>query len=348
MKDLRFQSAAAGMVFAALLFSAVSSAVFAGGDQDDAAEEMLSFGLITKTETNPFFVKIREGAAAKAEELGVKLLTAAGEFDGDNNSQVTAIENMVNAGVKGILLVANDTRAIVPTVLKARSQGVVFIALDTPLEPMDATDALFATDNFKAGVLIGQWARAALGGKPPVVAAFDGTQGTTVDYLRHNGFMYGFGLVSESEARNARQILMTDEVVYQSNSNGDQSLAQVAAENCFTQYPDVNVVYTVNEPTAFGVYTAAKNAGIAEGIISVSVDGGRVGVQGVQEGRIGATSQQYPYLMATLGIEALYDYAVNGVKPEGYTDTGVELITDNPQPGISSEDSDYGLENSWG
>ena len=28
-------------------------------------------GLITKTETNPFFVKMREGAQAKAKELGV-------------------------------------------------------------------------------------------------------------------------------------------------------------------------------------------------------------------------------------------------------------------------------------
>ena len=61
-------------------------------------------GLITKTETNPFFVKMKEGAQAKANELGAKLMTGAGAKDGDNEGQVTALENMVNAGAKGILI----------------------------------------------------------------------------------------------------------------------------------------------------------------------------------------------------------------------------------------------------
>jgi fructose transport system substrate-binding protein len=60
-------------------------------------------GLITKTETNPFFVKMKEGAAEAAKARGARLLTAAGKFDGDNASQVTAIENMMGAGAKAIL-----------------------------------------------------------------------------------------------------------------------------------------------------------------------------------------------------------------------------------------------------
>jgi fructose transport system substrate-binding protein len=84
------------------------------------AQDTIKVGLITKTETNPFFIKMREGAQAKADELGVELLTAAGSFDGDNEAQVTAIENMVNAGVKGILIVPSDSKAIVPVIQKAR------------------------------------------------------------------------------------------------------------------------------------------------------------------------------------------------------------------------------------
>ena len=109
---------------------------------------------------------MREGAQKEADAKGVKLLTAAGKNDGDNASQVTAIENMITAGVKGILLVPSDTKAIIPTVKKARDAGVFVITLDTPLDPQDAADALFATDNFKAGVLIGQYAKAAMAGKP--------------------------------------------------------------------------------------------------------------------------------------------------------------------------------------
>ena len=74
-----------------------------GGEEEAAggSDEEVIVGLITKTETNPFFVKMKEGAQAKADELGATLLTAAGAFDGDNEAQVTAIENMINAGRAG-------------------------------------------------------------------------------------------------------------------------------------------------------------------------------------------------------------------------------------------------------
>ena len=36
--------------------------------------------------------------------------------------------------------------------------------------------------------------------------------------------------------------------------------------------------------------------------------------------------------MAQLGVEAVVDFAKGGTKPSGYTDTGVTLITDKPQP----------------
>src|SRR5436190_1984265 len=125
-------------------------------------------GLITKTDTNPFFVKMKEGADNEAKAKGAALMSAAGKFDGDNQSQVTAIENMVTAGVKGILITPSDTKAIVPSIQKARDKGVEVIALDTPTEPQNATDGLFATDNFKAGELIGEYAKAQFKGKKAV------------------------------------------------------------------------------------------------------------------------------------------------------------------------------------
>jgi fructose transport system substrate-binding protein len=311
------------------------------------AQEAIKVGLITKTETNPFFIKMREGAQAKADELGVELLTAAGSFDGDNEAQVTAIENMVNAGVQGILLVPSDTKAIVPAVQKARDAGVLVIALDTPLDPVDASDALFATDNFKAGQLIGQYAKAVMGDTTPIIATLDLNPGITVGVLRHNGFLNGYGLTDVgpdvlSESATA------PEVVCSQDTQGDQAKGQTAMENCLTANPDINLVYTINEPAAFGAYTAIRNAGRENDIVVVSVDGGCAGVRGVVDGSIDATSQQYPLLMASLGVQAVVDFANGGEKPSGYTDTGVTLITDNPVEGVESENSEFGLANCWG
>ena len=293
-------------------------------------------GLITKTDTNPFFVKMKQGAQQAADAAGAKLLTAAGRYDGDNATQVTAIENMVGAGAKAILITPSDTKAIVPSIKKARDAGVLVIALDTPTEPKEATDALFATDNFKAGELIGEYAKAAMNGKPAKIATLDLAPGISVGVLRHNGFLKGFG-VKEGDAS----------IVCSQDTRGDQAKGQTAMENCLQKDPGINVVYTINEPAAAGAYRALQSAGKKD-VVLVSIDGGCEGVRNVKAGQIAATSQQYPLKMAALGVQAGVEYAKSGKKPSGYTDTGVTLITDKPENGITSKDTKFGLDECWG
>ena len=133
------------------LIAATVSALIASAGASFAGSHAIGACLITKTDTNPFFVKMKEGALAKADELGVKLSTFAGKIDGDHETQVAAIETCIANGAKGILLTASDTSSIVPAVKQARDAGLVVIALDTPLNPIDAADMTFATDNFLAG-----------------------------------------------------------------------------------------------------------------------------------------------------------------------------------------------------
>ena len=306
------------------------------GQTDTSADE-IKVGLITKTETNPFFVKMKEGAQKEATARGATLLTAAGKIDGDNESQVTAIENMVVAGVKGILITPSDSKAIIPAIKKARDKGVLVIALDTPTEPQDGTDALFATDNFKAGELIGAYAKAATAGKPAKIVTLNGAPGASVSTLRHDGFLKGFGIAAGDPS-----------IVCEQDALGDQAKAQTAMENCLQKNPDITVVYTINEPTALGAYAALKAKGMENSVPIVSVDGGCAGVQAVKEGKIAATSQQYPLKMASLGVAAIVDFAKNKTKVSGYTDTGVTLIADKVQSGVESKDTVYGLENCWG
>jgi len=306
----------------------------------------IKIGLITKTETNPFFVKMKEGADAEAKAKGATLLSAAGAFDGDNEGQVTAIENMVNAGVKGILITPNDAKAIIPAIKKARDAGVLVIALDSPLQPQDASDALFATNNFVAGELGGKYAAAAMKGKTPIIAAMDAAAGNPVAILRHNGFMNGYGLAKTDDTMT--DYVNTPEIACTGDSRGDQAMAQTVMENCLSANPDINVVYTVNEPAAAGAYTALKAAGKEKDVLIVSIDGGCEGVSNVQKGIIAATSQQYPLMMASMGVDAIVEYATTGKKVSGYVDTGVTLISDKPVEGIETKDTVYGLEKCWG
>ena len=314
----------------------------------------ISACLITKTDTNPFFVKMREGATAKAKELGISLSSYAGKVDGDNESQVAAVETCVANGAKGILITASDTSAITPVLKQARDAGVLVIALDTPLDPADAADATFATDNFAAGLLIGQWAKATLGDKAAdaKIAMLDlAISQPSVDVLRDQGFLQGFGIELGDPAKWGDE---TDpRVAGHDVTAGNEEGGRKAKENLLITEPNINVVYTINEPAAAGAYEALKAVGREKDVLIVSVDGGCPGVNNVKAGIIGATSQQYPLQMAALGIEAIKTFAETGEKPkptEGkdFTDTGVTLITDKPVEGVPSIDSAEGLKLCWG
>ncbi len=335
-------SAAAGVVSLAVL-----------GPTTALADSVIA-GLITKTNTNPFFVKMREGALEKAKQLGVELRTYAGKYDGDNEAQVEAIESLIAAGAKGILITPSDSAAIVPTIEKARAAGILVIALDTKLEPANAADATFATDNFKAGELIGQWAAGKLGAKAKDarIAMLDlNAKEVSVDVARDQGFLTGFGI----DVKDPKDIGDEDDprIVGNDATDGAEEGGRRAMENLLQRDPNVNVVYTINEPAAAGAYEALKAFGKQDGVLIVSIDGGCPGVKNVRDGIIGATSMQFPLLMASLGIEAVAEYAKTGKKPAptpglDFYNTGVELVTDEPVDGIPSISSAEGLKKCWG
>ena len=321
------KSAAAGLVLFGTAFAATGQA---------SADEVI-VGLVTKTEVNPFFVKMRQAAEAEAKAKGVKLIARAGKFDGDNEGQVTAIEDLISAGAKGILVTPNNSTGMLGIIKKARDAGVLVIALDTATDPADAVDATFATDNFEAGVQQGAYARKALGDKKPVLAMLDGTPGGTVDTFRHNGYLKGFGLAEGDPAIAGSAI-----------TNGAQDKGQVGMENLLSKNGDINAVYTINEPAAAGGYAAIKSFGKEGEILVTSIDGGCAGVRNVKAGQIAATVMQFPYKMAAMGVDAVVEYAASGKKPSGFVNTGSFLITDKPIAGIDSKDTEWGLKNCWG
>jgi fructose transport system substrate-binding protein len=322
------------------LLAATLTVTFTGAPIATRAQQPV-IGLITKTETNPFFVKMKEGAQAASKAHGLRLLTGAGKNDGDNAGQVTALENMMAAGAKVVLITVNDSKAIVPAIRKARARGLLVIALDSPTDPVDATDALYATDNYRAGTLIGQYARAALGRKPAKIVTLDLFPGHPVGAQRHNGFLRGFGL--SAPERTSNELGHPPQVVCMADSYGNQSRGQAAMENCLQKNPDVSVVYTINEPTAAGAYKALKAAGKEKNVVLVSVDGGCQGIRDVRAGVIAATAQQYPVKMAELGVAAGAAFIKTGKRPSGYTDTGVALIAARPVSGVESKDVQTGL-----
>jgi fructose transport system substrate-binding protein len=328
---------------------AVSTAACGAGSNDSGKPLV---GLVTKTDDNPFYVKMREGAQTKAAELGYDLQAMAGKGQSDNESQVEAVENLLARGAKSILIAPADSEAIIPAIEKARAQGVFVAVLDSPTNPTDAADATFATDNYQAGVLIGKWAAAKFAGQQPKIALLDlSPDQVAVDVARDQGFLEGFGIDVKDRTRIGDE--QDPRIVGHDVTDANEEGGRDAMEKLLQLDPGINLVYTINEPAAAGAHEAIKAAGLDDQVTIVSVDGGCPGVENVQAGVIGATSMQFPVKMATEALDATKAYLDAKTTPAAspgldFTSTGVTLVTDQPAPDVDSRDAAWGLQNCWG
>lgn len=342
-------------IVASIALGVASTMVLAGcaTGGTDSGSDLPEVGLIIKTQDNPFYVKMADGAKAAAEELGYDLQVATGDGQSDVDSQIKSIENFVAAGAVAILITpAGD--GVIPAIKKAQDAGVLVLALDSPLGDGSGIDGTFATDNYLAGQLVGEWAKAKFdaSGTQARIATLDlNTDQIPVDVARNQGFLEGFGIDLNDPA------VMWDEtdprIAGYEVTDANEAGGRTGMEKLLQKDPTINLVYTINEPTAAGAYQAIVAAGLEKQITIVSVDGGCPGVKNVQGGVIAATSMQFPLSMAAQALEAVKAWQKDGTKPQNtsgltFTNTGVTLITDQPQSGVESEDTAWGLENCWG
>ena len=227
------------------------------------------------------------------------------------------------------------------------------IALDTVPTPPSTADLTYATNNFQAGQLIGQYTAKRLNGKAADIAMLDlfNNQVVSVDIARDHGFLTGMGIPAGSQGLNGAEPKSgtykgqlggsgSYKIACQLPTQGAVPGGQTAMEQCLSKDPNINVVYAINEPAAEGAGTALK-AAHKTGVIVAAIDGGCAVIPYLQNGEVTATSAQFPGKMAALGVTAVYTLAKTGKKPAatpglGFYNTGTQLYTDSPVAGVPS------------
>ena len=182
-------------------------------------------------------------------------------------------------------------------------------------------------------------AKAAQEGIEPRIAMLDLAPGISSGELRHAGFLEGFGIEEDDPS-----------IVGSVDTEGDRAKGRSGMARLLREHEDINVVYAVNEPAAFGAAAALQAAGKDEGdVILVTVDGGCDAIKdGIRPGVFDATAQQYPQNMAREGVEALAEAARGSEEPPRFRNTGVELIAGDSVQGVASRNTAFGVRNCWG
>jgi fructose transport system substrate-binding protein len=319
--------------------------------------------LILKTLTNPYFVSMEKDAKTQATKDNVNLTVAAGNSDGDTQAQITAVDNAISRGDKGILITTNGD-AVNAALHRAKQAGLFVIALDTAPNPPSTADITYATDNEQAGKLDGQYAAAALNGKPAVIAMLDlfNNQVVSVDINRDHGFLEGMGIDPGSKSENGKEAKSgkytggkggTYTVVCHQPTQGAIDGGRTAMENCLSANPNINVVYAINEPAGEGAYNALKAAGKEKNVAIYAIDGSCAGLKNVTSGEFAADAVQYPGKMAALGVDSIAKLARGGSKPsvtngKSFYDTGTALAAAKSLNGLTVQSPSKAASACWG
>lgn len=297
-------------VLVLLLVMVMVLAAFAGcasKPAEEPAAEGATIGLVVSTLNNPFFVDLQAGAQAKADELGLTLVTL--DSQDDSATEMSNVEDLISQGVSVIMINPADSDAVGNAVAAANKAGIPVITLDRGANSGDVVTHI-ASDNVAGGVLAGEYIVELLGGKGNVVE-LEGIPGASAARDRGQGF---------NDAIAGTEI----KVVAKQTANFDRAEGLSVMENILQAQPEINAVFAHNDEMALGALEAIKASG--RDIKVVGFDATADAVAAVQAGTMAATVQQLPKDIGSMGVDAA-NKIIKGEAVEASIPVALQLVT---------------------
>jgi ribose transport system substrate-binding protein len=288
----------ATIISAALLSASMSATATA---QDTMA-------IVVSTLNNPFFVTMKDGAEAKAKELGYNLIVL--DSQNDPSKELSNVEDLTVRGVKAILINPTDSDAVSNAIRMANRSNIPVLTLDRGASRGDVVSHI-ASDNVVGGEMAGNYIMEKVGQKAKVIQ-LEGIAGTSAARERGQGFM-------NSVKANEMELLATQPADF------DRTKGLNVMENLLAANPDVQAVFAQNDEMALGALRAVQASG--KDIMIVGFDGTDDGIAAVKRGKLAATVAQQPEMIGALGVETA-DKVLKGDKVEEYIPVPLKVISE--------------------
>ena len=258
--------------------------VFANGQQE--ADGAVSVGLVLSTLNNPFFVALKDGAEARAAEMGYELVVL--DSQNDPAREIANVEDLIVRKVDAILINPTDSDAVGNAIKKANRASIPVITLDRGANSGDVVTHI-ASDNIAGGVMAGEYIVEMLGGSGNVVE-LEGIPGTSAARDRGQGF---------NDALNGTSL----EVVARQTADFDRTKGLNVMENILQAQSSIDAVFAHNDEMALGALKAIEGSG--RDIMVVGFDATDDAVKAVKEGKMAATVAQQPSMIGSMGVDAV-------------------------------------------
>ncbi|MCS0291849.1 ribose ABC transporter substrate-binding protein RbsB [Vibrio alginolyticus] len=287
----------ATLISAALLSSTVSV----------AAQAQDTMAIVVSTLNNPFFVTMKDGAEAKAKELGYDLIVL--DSQNDPSKELSNIEDLSIRGVKAILINPTDSDAVSNAIRMANRSKIPVLTLDRGASRGEVVSHI-ASDNVIGGEMAGHYIMEKVGKKAKVIQ-LEGIAGTSAARERGEGFM---NAVKGSDM----------DLLASQPADFDRTKGLNVMENLLAANPDVQAVFAQNDEMALGALRAVQASG--KDVVIVGFDGTEDGIAAVNRGKLAATIAQQPDLIGALGVETA-DKVLKGEEVEEYIPVPLKVVT---------------------
>ena len=276
-----------------------------------AAAQDLRIGLAVSTLNNPFFVDLKDGAEAMAEEMGVEILVV--DAQDDAAAQLSSVEDLLIKQIDVLIVNPVDGNAVVSAITAANDAGVPVITVDRGAEGGDVVSHI-ASDNVAGGEMAGDYIAEQLNEEGKVVE-LEGIPGTSAARDRGKGF---------NQAMDKYEGM---EVIARQPAGFDRAEGMTVMENILQGNQNIDAVFAHNDNMALGAMEAIAAAGRSDEIMIVGFDAIDDAREAVKEGEMAATVAQKPGLMGEMAVETAIK-VVNGEEVAEYTPVPLELITE--------------------
>lgn len=309
MKKRIFSTLVALVLAFTLVACSTDNAVNNGGNNatgDAAGSEGKTIGFVVSTQTNPFFVSLKNGVEKKAAELGYEVITIDAQ---DDPAKATAgMEDLITKNVDIIIVNPTDSDAIVTAVESANDADIPVLTVDRMSNGGEVVSHI-ASDNEAGGQQAGEFIIEQIGEGTKVVE-LEGVPGANSAIERGKGF---------EAALEGKDI----EVVAKQTANFDRTQGLDVMENILQSQPEIDAVFAQNDEMALGALEAIEASG--RDILVVGFDATDDAVKSVEDGKLAATIAQKPELMGETVVEVAAKY-LDGETVEDFVPVELELI----------------------
>lgn len=312
MKSIKRSIVQIASLCTAMLMTVAMSGCSADKNVSDSGEAAKGdIAVIVKSKQAPeYWDVVNNGAKDAGAEIGYNIVLDAPATESDVSDQIKMIDDAVSAKCKAIVISPINTNDLNDSIKKATDAGVTVVTIDSRCSLDNVV--YIGTDNRAAGNVAGREAKAYL----------DGTRNVAIVALAEGSD------VSDQRADGFAEVIQTEEgvtIVETTYCNADRNTAKAQALELIEKYPDLELIYGVNQTSTLGICDAVAEKGLADKIDVIGIDSSEEEIEFLSTGVLDGAVIQNPYNMGYLGVRNAAKL-IDGENVSLTVDTGVTFV----------------------